>query len=362
MEWIVFTHCKNDKMEIKCIYCLQDKPERAYSKREHVMPQCFGTFTPDNLILNEAVCDDCNQYFGEQIEIFLGRDTIEGVMRYRYGIKPRKHPKKHHRIKTKISEGPLKGMIVMPKFSEQSGEIDMEPVLQVGFFNKNTNQYDYFEPSELLAKAQLLEQGYDLKDRKIDFIYKDDEEKSYLLKTLKEKGMDIKLEDERNDWPEITKEKSQVLAESKVRIDSIIYRGLSKIVFNYLTYVEGKEFVLLDDFNGIRDFIRYDKGNSNDYFGVNEPPILFHDQMLRKINLKVTSGHLITIEWRGQGLIGKLSIFNMTTYLVRLCSNFRGIWRPIVYGHHFDIRTKDVSKLKSVSRKLLPSSTFRLLF
>jgi len=32
---------------MKCIYCLEDKEEIDFKKREHVIPQCFGKFTPD---------------------------------------------------------------------------------------------------------------------------------------------------------------------------------------------------------------------------------------------------------------------------------------------------------------------------
>lgn len=61
---------------MKCIYCLEDKPISEYRKREHVIPQCFGNFMPNNLILHKTVCDNCNQYFGDIIELNLGKDTI----------------------------------------------------------------------------------------------------------------------------------------------------------------------------------------------------------------------------------------------------------------------------------------------
>ena len=86
-------------MTVTCIYCLQARPVSAFRHREHVMSRCFGTFRPDNLILREVVCDECNQYFGENIELILGRDSIEGILRYRHGIKPEKAPRSHKRLK-----------------------------------------------------------------------------------------------------------------------------------------------------------------------------------------------------------------------------------------------------------------------
>ena len=341
-------------MKTKCIYCLKDKSSSQYQKREHVMPQCYGKFTPNNLILYKIVCDECNQYFGEKIELYLGRDTIEGVMRYKYGIKPGKLPKRYKRLKFKIyKDGELKGMIVMPKPSGVHGEIDLEPVMQVGFFKKDKQEYDYFELQYMPTAKELKEHGYELEKKIIDLITNNDEDMNYLLKVLKEKGMDIKLGEE-IEWPEDIKKRNQTLVKGARKIDRIIYRGLSKIAFNYLAHVVSKDFVLLEDFNGIRNFIRYDEGNNNEYFSVNELPILYEDRILRRYNMKITEGHLIIVKWRGMNLISKISIFNMETYLIRFCRNFSGVWRQINYGHHFDINSKEVSELITASSRLIP--------
>jgi len=337
---------------MKCIYCLKDKSETEFSRREHVMPQCYGAFTPDNLILYHIVCDECNQYFGNNIELYLGRDTVEGVQRYRHGIKPGKDPK-HKRLKFRIAEGELKGIIVKPKYSGIPNENDIEPVLQAGFFKKDIQRYVYFEPDDIPSTKELKDQGYEIKHRKIDFIAENDEDMAHLLSVLKEKGMEIKLEAEK-EWPEYVKKRNQTLVEGVIRIDRTIYRGIAKIAFNYLAYVEGKNFVLIEDFSGIRNFIRYGEGNSNDYFGVNEPPILYYDRLLKRYNIRVTNGHLVIIEWHGANLISKVSIFNMTTYLVKLCRNFKGVWRQIKGGHHFDVETKEVNKLIRVNPRFFP--------
>lgn len=340
-------------MKIKCIYCLKDKSSSQYQKREHVIPQCYGKFTPNNPILYKTVCDECNQYFGEKIELYLGRDTIEGVMRYKYGIKPGKLPKRYTRLKFKIhEEGELKGMIVTPKPSGEHDEIDLETVMQAGFFNKDKQEYDYFEPQDIPTEKELKERGYELEKKIIDLITNNDEDMNYLLKVLKEKGMDIKLGEE-IEWPEDKKKRNQTLVKVARKIDRIICRGISKIAFNYLTYVMREDLVLREDFNGIRNFIRYDEGNSNEYFSVNELPILYEDGILRKYNMKVTKGHIIIVKWRGMNLISKIRIFNMETYLIELCRNFSGVWRQINYGHHFDINSKEVSKLIIASSRLM---------
>lgn len=215
------------------------------------MPQCFGTFTPDNLILHNTVCDECNQYFGNDIELYLGRDTIEGIERYKHGIKPKKQPK-HKRLKFKISEGELSGIIVTPKFSGEEEIIDIEPVAQVEIFNNTDGRFDYYEPAEIPSADDLKKEGRELKNLRFDFISKDEVEEQSLLGKLKEKGYgDIKLEKPRG-WPEYVKRRNETLVAGEIRLDRIIYRGLCKIAFNYLAFIQGREFALSKDFDGIR--------------------------------------------------------------------------------------------------------------
>jgi hypothetical protein len=66
-----------------CIYCLQDQSQAFFTKVEHVVPQSFGRFE-NNFTLHGTVCDECNKYFGDNLEIALGRDTYEGGLRFEY--------------------------------------------------------------------------------------------------------------------------------------------------------------------------------------------------------------------------------------------------------------------------------------
>ncbi|HMJ10624.1 MAG TPA: HNH endonuclease [Polyangiaceae bacterium] len=67
-----------------CIYCRASKPDAAFSKVEHVVPQSFGRFE-GNLTLINVVCDDCNEFFGNELELYLARDTPDGLSRFRFG-------------------------------------------------------------------------------------------------------------------------------------------------------------------------------------------------------------------------------------------------------------------------------------
>ena len=329
-------------MEIKCIYCLKEKNTNEFRKKEHVIPQMFGRFK-SNLVLRNFVCDNCNQYFGDNLELALGRDTIEGViMRAKLGM-INKIPKKYERLKFKITSGEHKGKIAK-LITSKNGELQVKMELQVGIFNKDKQEYNYFEPKNIPESSQLKERCYI--GAKIDLITNTDNEEKYLINIYKEKGLGIKLNNKVDSKNNIEKtEKVNVLG--TVKIDPIIYRAISKITFNYLAYNTDKEFVLKKGFDGIRNFIRYGKGKVEDYFEVNIPPILYDDKIIRKLikGKKATNGHLIILESRGKKIISKISIFNLNTYLVKLCSEYEGIIRLINHGHCFDISSKKVNRL-----------------
>lgn len=331
---------------MKCIYCLEEKPPEKYQNREHVIPQCLGRFSPDNLILYKSVCDDCNQYFGDKLELFLGRDSYESIERAKHGIEPKKPLKNKRRVKSKVIEGKWKGVIVEQVKADMPGEIGIRNCMQAGFFNKFTNEYKYFEPKDIPTARELEKTGYDLK--KTIWMFADDPELPQLLEVLKEKGINIAAKD---DLVEPEQPTGSMEVESEVTIDRTISRALSKIAFNYFAHIAGREIVLREEFNGIRQFIRFGEGDLKNYFAVNVAPILHDDQKIQKFKAKITQGHLINVKWSKNAILSKVSPFNSYTYAVLLCPNYKGIWFPIKSGHHFDLKNMEVTELLSVSKR-----------
>jgi len=68
-----------------CIYCRCEDQE---FDREHVIPEALGVFEPISFILYETVCKECNNYFGRTLDLALSRDSMEALLRFRYGTKP----------------------------------------------------------------------------------------------------------------------------------------------------------------------------------------------------------------------------------------------------------------------------------
>src|SRR5690606_37182323 len=117
-----------------CIYCQEDHPAASYTKAEHVLPQSFGTFR-GNLTLRGVVCDLCNQYFGERLELYLARDTFEGQMRFKHGVKRAEEFKsvgQGGRVIVRSTEGQFAGCYMLRYYSAEKKDIAVRPVPQVG--------------------------------------------------------------------------------------------------------------------------------------------------------------------------------------------------------------------------------------
>jgi hypothetical protein len=304
----------------------------------------------DNLVLRNLVCDECNQYFGDNLELYLARDSFESIMRLRHGLKPKEPLRKTRRITSKMVEGEFKNAIVNVVAGDTIGSLSMDKVAQAGFYNNERDEYDYFEIGNIPTGKELLERGYEVKGRTVMLIGYEGEIE-LLRKELHEKDIPLKGEPELIKMFDCGERVTVVISATS---DRVIMRAICKIAFNYLANVAGHQFVLREIFNEIRNFIRYDVGLSDKYISYNLPPILYDDQLLEKFAVKVTIGHIINLEWNGNNIVSKLSLFNSHTYGVTLCKNYDGIWIPLRCGHHFDIETKQVSNLIVASKKFLP--------
>jgi hypothetical protein len=69
-----------------CIYCQCTDPSCGFNK-EHVVPEALGTFRNSLTLADSEVCGDCNQHFGDTLDLFLTRDSAEALLRFRHGLK-----------------------------------------------------------------------------------------------------------------------------------------------------------------------------------------------------------------------------------------------------------------------------------
>lgn len=145
----------------RCIYCLEKKTEDHFRKAEHVMPQSFGKFE-GNFTLHGVVCDECNHYFGSTLELALGRDTFEGHLRFRHGVKDPADfkPFRNKRVTFKVTEGPFAGCHAYTEYVEQVGGIQVFYMPQVGFLMSPANRHEYFLSTEIPTIEELRIKGF----------------------------------------------------------------------------------------------------------------------------------------------------------------------------------------------------------
>jgi hypothetical protein len=170
----------------------------------------------------------------------------------------------------------------------------------------------------------------------------DFKEQEEIEKQLNERGFQL---DQGEPLPFNCGDGETVITEVKGTIDKIIFRGIAKIAFNYLAYIEGEDFTLKVDFNDIRRFIRY--GEEVTVFRhviIQNKPILYDEQ---RLGIQETIGHIVTLSWNPSKtiLVSHVTLFNKIIYKITLCKSFSGVYRPIKSGHHFNIESKNVTKL-----------------
>lgn len=321
----------------QCIYCQEDKPASAYEKVEHVIPQSFGKFR-DNFTLKQLVCDSCNQFFGNSVELALARDTLEGQSRSEFKVKKPadfKPPGPQSRIRIKIAEGGLKGAYAFLNYSETDQKVTLQPIPQVGFRQRDLGELKYFLLDQIPEKKQLEELGFTSQGPKsIRAVGLGVEEVS---KRLAEKGISFQYEGDLVSMPE----SQSILTEEQATIDHTIFRATAKIAFNYLAYWEGGEFIRQLSFDRIRNFVRYGVQAPYALVKVSQHSILAYEGMRRRV------GHLVTIAWAADGvsIVAQVSLLNLFTYSVCLARNYEGESRKIVRGHFFNTYNSEILEL-----------------
>src|SRR5215471_4355995 len=113
------------------VYCDSTAPR---TKRDHVMPVALGTFEHNWTL--DCVCDKCNQFFGDELELALGRDSAEAFLRVETGVKPATAAAKflNQRMKAKLnSKGTFDGAHVVTKPTEEGDRTQPDLPPQVGF-------------------------------------------------------------------------------------------------------------------------------------------------------------------------------------------------------------------------------------
>jgi hypothetical protein len=335
-------------LEQRCVYCSPLQPASERYTDEHVIPEAFGKFK-NNLVLNQGVCDGCNQFFANNLDLILGRGSVEAIRRLDFRIKPPDEADDilRNRISYTLSTGDQFDGLKVELGSEQ-GELVILLLPQVGFQRINGNGYVYLTERELADVSKPLPKDIDTKSQ-VYLVYNTDEIEQRFEQLLRARNIKPQETTKVIDLP--IQRGQEVTVAVKAKLDDMIFRTISKIAFNYLVKIQGIDFAVKSNFDPIRRYIRYGEKTGYTIVDANRKPILEYDQ----VRYRQTNGHIITLSWSkdGRHLIGQVSLFNFVTYNVILARNYSGVLMPIRSGHLFSIETMEVQPLLGASSQLL---------
>jgi len=341
----------------RCMYCLIDKPTSEFNL-EHIIPGSFGKFKKSPPKLKNCVCRNCNSVIFRKIEQIFARTSYEGLSRYKYGIDSTEaHEISQSRVKGRVAGDPnWAGAFLDLTYDITRKQIMVGLAEQAGLKKKDTDQWVYFRLEELPCKNELISMGLNVSGEKSFKFFCTDRK---ILKNALDKANISINGSEEMDCGLVTAEDSTILVEQKGVIDDINRRVIAKIAFNYLTSHMGVNFVMKKEFNGIRLFIHKGKGDSTKYVSVENKPILMNEILN---GVKSNCGHILTLETKGKGILGKVSLFNLITYKVCFSENINGVVPIVRKGLKFNIEKMIVEEIGTCSgsfAKSVMSGTFK---
>jgi hypothetical protein len=313
-----------------------------------VLSRAFGTFR-DAPVLKNAVCGDCNQFFGDHLEAQVARGAYEGLLRYQLGAKtPGQEAVRLRFVEfTLPEESAWAGARLNIAWRDQKLVVDL--INQIAFFDRSMSRWVHFSDREIEHGALSRVTTLDTTNARI--YVRSAKDRDQLLALLSSHGITLGRLDKLIP-PQGLCEGGEIDVEISFIVNKCIRRCMAKYVFNFLAEIGGVTFVLERDFDPIRRFIRYGETPNYDLVLERYGPILHDDSATHR----QTSGHLLTVGWAASGvdLVGQVSLFNSLTYSVSLTRQYRGIWRPVRGGLHFDRQDRRVHMLQAVSRRLIP--------
>lgn len=324
---------------VTCVYCNQRTPDVAFN-REHVLPEAFGRFK-GALTLHDAVCKPCNTYFSKTLDLELGRKSIEGLERYRWGAKQPEEIKRfqfdHIHLRA-ADDGDFKGAPVQLYHNAEMGRLVAKPRTGVAIHNADGEGFTHFSLEEIENGAW--------KERAVDWrrgikIYGSNQAVDRIRSILFEQG--VRPTKFRPLEPPV----SDIKVEQEFVITDLMRRAIAKIAFNYLTFRQGAEFALLKAFDPIRSFIRY---------GSEPPSAAIHSTMDLPFRSALPPDQRPVLHWieiaahpSHRNLLATVMLFGFMNHAVMLAEDFPGPWPELPLAHAFFTKSLIVREMTPVT-------------
>lgn len=301
-----------------CVYCGSFLPR---STVDHVMPRAMGTFNQSWTL--DSVCDSCNNFFS-QLEIHLGRDSVEAVRRIDHGVKSPESAKdlRYRRLKATVIESKHEGLRVA--MAPSGDDIVPVPVPQVGFRIPGQAQWTFLTLPELTPDRVIPYKARATVEMQV--VAPSGNGFNELLERLAQLGIPF-VQQYQTLNQNMHDEDTPLQVEFLVNIDTDLRRAASKIGFNYATKLLGANTMRSRAFDASREFIRH--GYESEFLStVEDRPALFGSG---------TEGrHICALVWTEQGLIAIICLLNHLTYKLRLCPPHYFEFALVRHHHVFD--------------------------
>ena len=315
----------------RCIYCLEEKDETAFTGREHVLPQAFGTFDGFNFVLR-CVCDDCNGFFGKTIDRKIARDSAEGVDRVLSGLKPAaeyEHLGKKSTLRVEITEGPYAGLEGYLEANPSGDRPRIVPFPSVVFGRSAFGPFEPYRLERLPTRDELIARGYEKGSELYVHVIGTDWQTAQ--RALEAKGFSFGAIERLEDSPPLD---TNAPNETVAQIMEAEFRVATKIALNYFAAVAGCDVALMSGFDDARNFARH--GSSKARIRVHP----FENMTL----LGRRGSYISLVRWQ-ELIVVQLSILLRTQYFVVLSDD--GYRVPLKSSaHFFDLDTRKIQEIE----------------
>jgi hypothetical protein len=270
------------------------------------MSRALGSFAQNWTL--DCVCDSCNQYFANNLELALGRDSREALLRIDLGLRPASAASDllNRRVRMTLQDpGQFDGIRLMLQPSEDGEEAVPVPVPQVAL-RRDGGEWRFLIEKEL--RPQNLEEFMTAAGVEIR-IYGVGSDCQRLKERLNTLGIGFQETKHLTNQP-IT-EQASVAVIHDINVDETLVRAACKIVFNYAAKVLGAEIIRDHRFDAARRFVRY---------GDAPTPIATVQRLSVLVGPEAESArvHACGLGWDRGYLVGLASLFNEVTYGIRL--------------------------------------------
>ena len=186
--------------------------------------------------------------------------------------------------------------------SADGSTIEPEPIPQVAFCRTGGTEWTWFTESQLDEDPNVLEPYKNAEPGQLQIRILGPSAADRERLTTKVIASGIKYK-QRGELVEQIGAEGTISTQIASVVDSLIFRAVAKIAFNYAAYVQGTDFVLRPDFDDIREYIRHgiEPKWAPAVVATNDSILLGDSRRWRQ-----TNGHLVTLDWNSTGFWSSL--------------------------------------------------------